>query len=56
MEQLVRITKPLCASMQQQQKLHEERKLQVQKQPEQIQNQQMKRQKKFEKLLTNQVA
>ena len=42
MEQLVQITKSLCTSMQQQQKLHEEHEQLVQKQLEEMQNQLLK--------------
>ena len=55
LEQLVQITKSLCTSMQHQQKLHEEREQLVQKQLEQMQNQLLKQQENFEKLLTNRV-
>ena len=56
MEQLALTMKSLCMSMQQQQKLHEEREQLVQKQLKQMQNQLLKYQENFEKLLTNQVA
>jgi len=56
MDQLVQITKSLCTSMQQQQKLHEERNQLIHEQLEQMQNQLLKQQENFEKLLTNQVV